>query len=348
MLIKHVPKKLLAFLLAGAASVAALLELAFIVAPEHLILDFSSTQTDAGFKSGNISANFNGKSIVPNIYLRSLSFRSNGGDWKVVVANSPRLESDQRLFEVEADHLEYGENSLEVRLRSFWGNQRTVSHAFDYDGRAPDFPIFNDWETKPPEVQDGFWEVIESATFGHATRPVPGTEGYDRLALIAPPFQGGRRAIVDIRFVKATGAPFGFGFVPFWGGHIDEGEHFPRRGWEYGIAWYYSHAKGFGVEFSNKEGPDPHTTIREYIPFQPTPGESYRLVAEAIVRDEVKSMRLKVRQLPDGQFSEWITLTDENGLLSGTSHAVGLIAHRVQVEFGEIRVEKLDADSFQN
>ncbi|MCW9042449.1 MAG: hypothetical protein OQK05_03820 [Pseudopelagicola sp.] len=326
----------------------AVIEMVFLFAPDRMVFDLADAPALIGRKSDDVTANFNARSRLPAPVLRPLRFRANGGPWENLGRGSPRLGRGHVLIEIHADKLRPRANNLDIELQSLLGLRRTFTHPFHYHEDMPDFPIISDWERGPPEVQDGFWDIIKSDTLGYSIRPRLGHEGYDRFVLIAPPFQGSRRVTVDMRFAKATGALHGFGVLPFWGGHLDPEGRFPRRGWEYGLAWYYSVQGGFGVEFSRKSGSDPHATDRIYRPHHPTAGDAFRIVVEAFDANGVKSIRLKTRPLPHGAFGEWIELTDISGHLKGDRYAVGLIAHRAQVEFGKATVEKIEEDAFHN
>jgi hypothetical protein len=322
-------------------------EMALLFAPDDTVLAFADDETVIGRKSDNVTANFNARSHLPGPVVRAARFRANAGAWKELDGSSPRQVRRHFLMEVHARDLIRGANNLEVELRSLLGFRRRIHHPFQYRDDMPSFPIISDWATQAPEVQDGFWEVIRSEVFGYAIRPQSGDEGYDRFVLIAPPFKGSRRITVDLRFVEATDALHGFGILPFWGGHLDPTERFPRRGWEYGIAWYYAVRGGFGAEFSKKIGGEPHATDRIYRPFSPAPGEAFRIVVEALDLKGRKTIKLRVRSLPHGAFGEWIELLDVSGHLQSDRYAVGLVAHRAQVEFGRTIVERIDGGTHE-
>ncbi|WP_425092186.1 hypothetical protein [Tropicimonas sp. S265A] len=345
MTVKQILQRLLIAAFASVVVGLATLEATFLVGPEHLVARFDPPGV-IGLKTGDLSANLNGERGVFGRLHDGTVFRANNGGWRAFVEKSPRLSSGAILLEVPSDQLIPGLNEVEVVFTSFLGLTRQINVPFEYAPEPVSFPISWDWSRDMAEVQDGVWERRETAE-GWRLGPVEGAEGYDRLVLVAPPFDGPRRVTVDVTFRKNTGRPFGFGVIPLWGGHNDPDARSPRRGWEYAIAWYYDVQNGFGVELSRKDGARPHTTVRKYDARDIVEGETYRIIAEARGPLDVTtgsagySLRMQWAHPASGQISDWIELTDASVPVTDQPHAVALVAHRAAVDFGPVFVERI-------
>ncbi len=341
-------KKFILFPVSLAALGMAVLVLMFSVGPARYIAIFPSSPTAIELKTGDLTANFTGRKGLVGLMVQDIAFRANQGEWHRFMPESPRVNARDILVEVPAAQLRAGANSVDVALTSYLGQRRQVQLMFDYDPRPVDLPLVRSWDKAIPEIQDGRWERVQT-DLGWRLRPVPGAEGYDRLVLASPPFTQGRRGSVDVTFLESTGALFGFGLIPLWGGHNDPEALSPRRGWEYGIAWYYSHKKGgFGVEVSQKYGSEKHRTSKRYQKADPVPGETYRLIAEAWPEKDASGrlltyhLRMKWSHPASGAESDWIGMTDAKVPLQDKPYAVALVAHRVQAEFGPVTIESID------
>jgi hypothetical protein len=189
---------------------------------------------------------------------------------------------------------------------------------------------------------DGEWRV----------RPVPGSENYDRIIAVTGAFAGGRRVETDLIFrSNAFGqVTFGFGVLSLWGGHPDDPGVSPRRGWNYGLAWFFSHHKGVGIEFSYKYGNAPIQCVSSYRTLNLAINHRYFLIAECWPELDTSGRHLRYRQrmkwwgegepAPD----EWIDLADTEGApIPAREYSVAIIAHHCQADFGPVVVTPLEA-----
>ena len=326
-------------------------EIAFRLVPVDELVIFANQSDTVSRKTNDLSANFQGK--ISRL-VRTLSYNANQSMPRSfdqgLVGGSPRTPGNDFVLEVPAQDLLLGINELNVELTSFLGSTRTVGRSFLYDTEAPSLPLEVTWNgTQALEVQDGFWEKID---VGEETRvrPVPGSEDYDRLLLVTGAFTEGRRIEVEATFrSRMEGAKhYGFGVIPFWGGHNDNQLKSPRRGWTYGIAWYYSTGGGLGLEFSHKIADRPHDTVKSYRPYQVETGKTYQIEIEGWPeKDEAGNharyvLRMRWREKGLSEPGEWMELEDNDpAALPFGGYAVALVAHRTQVEFGPIVIAPL-------
>ncbi len=284
-------------------------------------------------RAGDLTAN------VCGVYTghAPLQYLLNAGEWREL---DPRRSANPRFFdhrfslELMPEDLRRGTNSLRLL-----GDGVDRFLTFRYDDAPVAVPVNVDWRSTPLDVQDGAWERVDvdGETW---VRPVPGTEGYDRVLNVTGAFADGRRIEVDMTFRGEThpGRLFGFGVIPLWGGHRDVEEQLPRRGWRYGIGWYYSKQDGIGVEFADKLGAEPFdsTTASELAKIEV--GETYRTVVEAVPDFGGWILRMKWWKHGDDEPTHWIELADHGKRLPPGDYSVALVAHRCQVEFGPVRV----------
>jgi hypothetical protein len=198
-------------------------------------------------------------------------------------------------------------------------------------------------------VQDGYWEKIDRGTTV-SIRPVPGYEDYDRVVAVTSAFVGGRRIETDVFFHRATNKnrPFGFGLLPLWGGRPDDPNHLPRRGWNFSIAWYYSHYKGVGIEFSYKYGPNAPDWLSTYTNYTIEPNTLYHIVSETWPEVDSSGNHLRYKQRMkwwsngDPEPATWLELVDSAGCpLQPEPYAIAIVAHRCQVEFGPLKIRPI-------
>ena len=285
-------------------------------------------------RSGDLSANFCGRYVGAG----PLRYRLNEAPWLDYdprLVTNPRTPGDRFTLEFGSDDLVPGSNVVHLRA-----GDESRSLRFHYDDARVFLPREVDWRDAPLDVQDGAWERFENGdeTF---VRPVPGTEGYDRVINLTGAFEGARRIEFDVVFRRETepGRLFGFGVLPLWGGHRDT-DVLPRRGWRYGIAWYYSKQQGIGVETSDKLGGDDYTAATSYEKFALVEGTRYRVVSEAHREDDGWRLRMKWWAAEEAEPRDWIELDDHGKRLPHGEYSVALVAHRCQAEFGSVRIRR--------
>lgn len=271
-----------------------------------------------------------------------LEYRVNEGvwtSWRPPEAGSPRTPAGRFTIEVPAADLHVGPNRFAVRSGS-----REIERDFTYVAKPVSLPATSDW-TDPAQldVQDGQWEIAHDGR-GNVVRPVPGTEDYDRLLLATGMFAGARRVECEMTFKTAplAGRPFGFGLIPLWAGHRENEAVRPRRGWRFGIAWYYSNWSGFGVEGSDKLGAAKPRSLDVRSPTDLRRGSRWHLVSEAKPTGAGWKLGLAYSQIGANAASHTVEVEIPGDLLPGDrEYSVALVAHRAQVEFGPVRVRAL-------
>ena len=297
-------------------------------------------------RSGDLTVNLCG-ALSP--LARSARYRVNGGRWHVLRGEPPRNYAPFFTIELEAAELRPGANELLIEASGYARLRPSVTRLqFEYDPSPVRLPIVLDWKGRRVEVEEGLWETYGAGGEWRA-RPKPGYEGYDRIAMVSGAFAGGRRVRVEMVFRGRAGSgPFGFGVMPLWGGRPDAAHDGPRRGLLFSIAWYSQGFEGVGQQFSMKKGGAPavwHACSRN---FSPRPDSRYVVVAEAWPMHDAAGrpagyyQRMKLWVSGQQEPAEWVELVcDEGKPLPSGEYAVALIAHRCQVEFGPVLVERL-------
>jgi hypothetical protein len=272
----------------------------------------------------------------------AVEYRLNDDPWRVWSTPnppSPRTPAGRFTIELPVEGLRSGANKLALRAGG-----REIMRSFRYDPDPVRLPLLADWcDPSDLDVQDGAWECRDTDR-GRIARPVPGTEDYDRLVLATGAFAGPRRVVGEMTFRSAPipGRPFGFGLIPLWAGHLEDTDTRPRRGWRFGIAWYYSNWSGFGVEVSEKVGAARFRSVDRRVPAALEPGQTWRLVGEA--RPGAEGWRVSLSFSEASRPAEVFTTeleAPEAYAPVRDAYAVALVAHRAQVEFGPVRVEAL-------
>lgn len=294
-------------------------------------------------RADDLTANICGRF---NAAIKSARYRLNSGAWLKLGQAPPRVPSPLFTVELRASELLTGTNSLEIEAIANGHKPEMQLVQFEYDPTQFSLPLKVDWSDHDLDVQDGHWEkgVIGGR---RCVRPVPGSENYDRLVVVCGAFAGGRRIETDLvfRYNVATDRPFGFGVLPLWGGHPDDPGTSPRRGWNFSLAWYYSHYHGVGMDFSYKYGEASPVWVNSYRNLDLKPGLRYFLITETWPEQDATGHHRYYRQrlkwwpetgrAPD----EWIELTDVEGApIPPREYGVALVAHRSQVEFGPVTV----------
>ena len=297
-------------------------------------------------RDGDLSANITGF-LSP--WARDARFQLNEGSWQEIPQAPPRAPAPFFTIELPVNELRPGANKIELEARNLFGSRQSITRAFAYSPAPVSIPVTVDWSQSDLDVQDGYWEIITSGD-ERRVRPKPGFEDYDRILMVTGAFPGGRRVETDITFRGMTGkGPWGFGVLPLWSGHPDNGNVRPRRGWHYSIAWYYVWYHGVGNSFALKNGDLPERWVASYRNFEVAAGGRYSIKVEtwSVVDSQGNHVRfhqrLKWWVYGEPEPDEWLELTDSDGtLFPQQGYAVALIAHRSQVEFGPITVSPLD------
>ena len=312
-------------------------------------------------RSGHVTLNIcglaaSGKTIV--------EMRVNDGPWQRVGRGPPRAPGNSFVGEVKSEALQLGRNLIQIRSKARTGWSHLEPLSFLYDDKPHPMPFTVEWRTAQLDVQDGQWETYDAGDVGRV-RTVAGHEGYDRIVLASGTFSGGRRVetdlVVERPVLEGRNQPHGVGVLPLWGGHCDEQEPAvsgaPRRGWCYGLAWFYSQAKsdggsGIGIELAHKIGNGPTQWCNTYRAWQLETNRKYRVVAEARPTSDAKGAHSGFRQRmkwwldSDPEPQRWLELAEAKSVLPDLEYAVGLLAHRVRASFGPVVISPLPpADS---
>jgi hypothetical protein len=287
-------------------------------------------------RAGELTANVTGRWAGEGPIL----YRLDDGAWRTLTPDSDRFPDGAFTIELRPAELSAGPHVLAVRA-----GQREVTRRFSYTDEPVVLPFVQRWE-HDLEVVDGTWERI--TVDGELwVRPLPGTEGYDRIVAATGALAGGRRVEVDVVLRKATHRDrmWGFGALPLWGGHVDDPEQAPQRGWSFAVAWYYSRPNGVGMEFSRRIGDGEAAWVASYRNAEVEPGRRYRIVAEAWPEHDAAGGIARVRQrmkwwaVDQPEPEAFLELVDRPSVaLRETEFAVALVAHRCQAEFGPVRV----------
>jgi hypothetical protein len=294
-------------------------------------------------RSDDFTANVTG---TLGSHVESARFRVNGGDWKTLPQGKKRVEPPEFAVEIDAQHLKTGSNRLEVATDR---SEEPVGVEFAYDPSPISLPIEVDWRTWPLVADDGYWERYESADGTWRVRPVPGYEGFDRILVVAGAFAQGRRVETDMVFRHSTAVErqeWGFGLLPLWGGRPDTERSEPlRRGWLFGISWFFNRYRGVGLEFSFRDGTLPPKFTTSFNDWVLDSDVKYRIVSEAF--REVRSdgshaaYRQRMKWWKDGEPApeRWIELVDVQGApLPARPYGVALVTFRTQVDYGPVSI----------
>lgn len=277
-----------------------------------------------------------------------LRYRLNQAPWQSVRPRLPRVPADLFTIELPANELNPGGNQVDFEVTCRRGPLRRLSHRFEYDESLPRLPLERRWCRTELDAGDGIWETVEHS--GEAwVRPRPGCEHYDRMLIVAGAFPRARRVSLDVIFRGSLPAAthYGFGVLPLWGGRPDAPGVSPRHGWRFSLLWYYSHYGGVGMEFSERFGDAAPDWVSVYRNIELLPGQRFRLVAEAWPELDARGRHLGFRQrgrwtAAGSEPGPWFELADTQGApIAPGDYGVALLCHRVQAEFGPVRVEAL-------
>jgi hypothetical protein len=297
-------------------------------------------------RTGDLSANLRGVAFE----WADLRYRVNAGTWRPIALETSTTPRSQWTIELLPGTLREGPNRVDIEASAPGRRSVFETVRFEYDGSLPSLPLLQDW-SEPLDVQYGLWEVVEDDGV-RRVRPVPSTEGYDAIALASGSFPGGRRVETEIIFRSfPTSAMWaGFGVLTMWGGHNEPGDHRPRRGWEYAVAWYMK-PYGAWCEFSTRSGDGQrHDAFAGETWPEPEPDSRWSLVAEAWPETDARGNHLNHRQRmklwPAGEPepAEWLETAERgDARLPPGEYAVAVVALEAQVEFAPLRISALPA-----
>jgi hypothetical protein len=281
---------------------------------------------------------------------RGAQWRLNNGQWVDVGTGWPRVELPLFVIEIPPEMLREGMNAVEIMASAKNGKTQTTKMEFKYDPSPISLPASVDWSNTDLDVEEGYWETFY-ADSEWRVRPKPGYEGYDKIIVVTGAFGGGRRVKTDLIFRNKWGEPdwdYGFGVLPMWGGRPDDRGISLRRGWNFGLAWWYSRYQGAGMEFSYKHGDASPAWVSSYRNFTIEPNVRYYVTVESWAEQDKAGNHLRYRQrmkwwrAGDTEPREWMKLTDVEGApIPHGEYGVALIAYHCQVDFGPVVVEPL-------
>lgn len=294
-------------------------------------------------RAGDFTANVCGAFTTE---VKRARYRLNHGPWLELRQAGPRVPPPLFTIEMSAAELLPAINHLEIEAKAGGNRPEVMRLEFEYDPNPVTLPVRTDWSQNDFDVHDGHWEHFWTDD-SWRVRPVPGSENYDRIIVVSGAFAEGRRIETDLiyRYNVDEDRPFGFGLLPFWGGRPDDPGVSPRRGWNFSLAWFYSHYNGAGLEFSYKHGGFPPSWISSYRDLTLQENSRYFLTVEcwpevdAVGRHRCYRQRMKWWPEKGAEPKGWIELADIEGApLPPREYGVALIAHRCQVEFGPVHV----------
>lgn len=293
-------------------------------------------------------------------------YRLTNGAWNKVPQGLPRVPKPLFTIELSAHDLLEGSNTLTIEATSQQGRTKVFEKEFIYDPSPIELPLTVSWSNnKNLDVQDGYWETFEQEQEWRI-RPKPGFEEYDRIVNVTGAFSGGRRVETDVVF-RDPGwlgwrgkRAYGFGVLTLWGGHLEKTAIRPRRGWSFGIAWFFAPRRspeqeeepGLILGCGHKQGRERSKRVFEHAPLIPQKDTQYSVIAEAfpVLGLDGKFLywrqRLKWWKAGTPEPKQWMVMDDNKqggSLLPEAEYAVSLLAHRTQVEFGTVTVKPLES-----
>lgn len=307
-------------------------------------------------RHGSFTVNVCGSaSPLPGFLARRLTrgvrYRLNEGPWMEAGRGGPRVPPPLFAVELGDEALLPGLNTLTIEAASRGRRPDVRTLQFRYDPAPIRLPVRLDWASDALEVEDGRWEVFTSGG-ERRVRPRPGFEGYDRILVLAGAFSGGRRVVTDAIFREKVdySNAYGFGVLSMWGGRPDDAGVGLRRGWSFGLTWYWNRYEGVGSEFSYKYGDDPPKWVNSYRNLDLRAGVRYSIEMECWPERDAAGRhvchRQRVRWWPEGEAAPdaWVEVTDTEGApLPPGEYGVALIAYHAQVDFGPVLIEALDS-----
>lgn len=300
-------------------------------------------------RAGSLTANVQGRFAWTVTEAR---FRLNDGAWHEVGRGLPRARFPRFIAEIPGSELRPGENRLEIEAQAPGHPDERVERSLRYDPAPPALPRTETWQDASLDVQDGSWQTYRAEDGGWRVRPTPGFEDYDRILLVTGSFPGGRRVETDVVFHEMSRRSphddFGFGVLPMWGGHPEPTSFRPRRGWSFGLAWYWQKHYGHGLEFSYRNGDINGGWTNTYREAPVESGQRCRIVVEAWPERTPAGahvayrMRLKWWPAGEAEPAAWQELRDVSGApLPPGEFGVGLLAYYSAVDFGPVTITPL-------
>jgi len=297
-------------------------------------------------RAGDFTANINGI-IGPR--TKKIMYRLNNGSWHEFKHLHPYTCSPYFDIELSVDKL-LAENSFELKAIPRTGDSKSEIILFDYQKKL-DFPLIADWNNRQLEAIHGCWESVQ-VDGDRRVRPIPGSEGYDRIVVVAGAFEEARRIETYVVFRNHTcprnQTSYGFGILPLWGGRPDDDHQYPKRGWNFSLAWYSSIRRSVGNEFSYKYGTDKQDWIGLYRPFILRAGVKNNIITETwpVNSSEGKFLyykqRMKWWEEGKPEPGNWMELEDiQVKPMPYRQYGVAFVCYYCQVELGEVKISVL-------
>ena len=277
----------------------------------------------------------------------SAQYSLNGSALRPVPSGGVRYPSPQFCIEFFDQDLLKGNNELKIEVKAPLGRTQAVEFHFTYPNKR--LPKNLIWEKNTElQVEDGYWEtaLIDNEW---RVRPVPGYEGYDKVLLLGGSFIGSRRVETDMILRKVIpSTEWGFGILPQWGGRPDSEGILPRRGWLFSLVWYFNRYKGYGAEFSERNGIEKAKFNTAYKSSSIEESRKYSVITECL--DERDSQNKHIRYVlrfkwwasDENESRDWILLDDKSGWkLPEREYAIGLVCYNCQVDFGPVYISTL-------
>ncbi|MBE7385922.1 MAG: hypothetical protein F6J95_031605 [Leptolyngbya sp. SIO1E4] len=324
---------------------------------EDVLVEIFNPPKYFSHRSQELTANICGRL---SSQVRRARYQINAGEWLDLPQGEPRVPSPLFTIEITKEKLLQGRNELTIEVLGSDNVLERNTLDFEYDSSLVQLPTEVDWLTdKNLDVQDGYWETFE-IDGEWRVRPKPGFEEYDRILNVTGAFSGGRRVETDLVFRK-TGwlgwrgkRAYGFGVLTLWGGHLEDTTVRPRRGWLFGLGWFFAprrspgqeHGPGLILEFGSKIGEQKSNARFDFFPLIPKKKVRYSVVAEAVsvVNKDGKHLhwqqRLKWWEASEPEPEKWLE-GSESPLLPDGEYAVSLLTHRTQVDFGPVKISPL-------
>ena len=282
---------------------------------------------------------------------KRLEYRLNRGPKKKVEQLAPYVPEPYFDIEIPAGNL-LSKNNLEIIATPKTGDSKFQSFFFEYSkDEPPSLPLTVDWASKDFEVGHGYWESVKVDGEWRA-RSCPGHEEYDRILIISGAFEEARRIETYMVF-RNHACPknqysYGFGILPLWGGRPDVETQFPKRGWKFSLAWYYSIRRAVGQEFSYKFGMETQDWIGLYRPFVLKPDVKNYLITETWPIEGANGLfkcykqRMKWWQEGSPEPVEWMVLEDiQINPLEYGKYGIAFVCLYCQAEIGTVQISPL-------
>ncbi len=274
-------------------------------------------------------------------WVESVAWRLDGEPWQPAGMGGLRAPRGEFTADVPCDGLAAGDHRLEVEARGPGDRRAVESVDFRYEPSPDSLPLTEDWTGDPAafETDDGHWETTPAPDGSTCVRPVPGTEGYDRILMVTGLLSGGRRVETTATLRREIGyKEWGYGVLPAWAGRPDDDGAVPRRGWLYGLGWWFNAGGGAGLEISRRSSAAPPVIERRYEPMEAEVGRTDSVICEAFPHGDGWRLRLKWWPVGTPEPAEWLELDDADGCRLPDESAVALVCYGCNAEFGPVTV----------